>query len=121
MFTSIDVKRLRSRVLSTRRYAIEPGTRFAVGRGATIYYRDAGRIELTERDVVPDQAFTLCDLGRGTVVNDVTLVIRIVRKLSEERIETSADVIGRKCAEFIDLYRLRRCRHASRFGQLGRA
>src|SRR6188508_3481118 len=84
---------LRIRVRSSRRYAIELRPRFTVCRRTASYEGDAAAVEVTECDVVRDQTLACRDLLIGSVVNDVALVIRVIRQFSEERIEATTNIV----------------------------
>src|SRR5829696_9832988 len=93
---------LRCRICSSRRYAIEPRSRLTVRRRTASDEGDTAAVEVTECDVVRDQAFTCRDLPIRSVVNDVTLVVRVIRQFSKERIQLSPDLVGRDVAELVD-------------------
>ena len=57
--------------------------------------------------MVRDQAFASRDLTIGSVIDDVALVVRVIRQFSKERIETTSDfVVG----QFAKLVNQNRCR-----------
>src|SRR5688500_1842428 len=105
---------LRSRIFSTRRDTVKPCV-YRSGRMCSASYDgDTRSVEVTERDVVGDQPFTLVHLSFRTVQDDVTLVVRVIRQFSEERIEASADVVIRHLTELINQSRLRGRSNAAR-------
>ena len=57
--------------------------------------------------MVRDQTFAGRDLGVAAVVDDVTLVGRVILQFEEERVETCSDIVIRQSAEFINEDRFR--------------
>src|SRR6185436_6296284 len=103
MFAPIRCKAmpLRSRISRSRRDTVKLGLRTFTGVSASDE-RDTAPIEVTEGDVVRDQTLTSRDLNRRSVIDDVALIVRVVRQFLEEVVETSANIVVRQVAKLVD-------------------
>ena len=52
--------------------------------------------------MVRDQAFACRDLTIRSVVDDVALVVRVIRQFRKERIETTSDIVVRQFAKLVN-------------------